>query len=289
MTSAVLLYLGGVARAWRRAGIGRGISWGRAIAGSLGFIALGIALSPPLEALSALLFSAHMAQHLLLVLVAAPLLVAGVPLLALLWLLPSGRRRTVTMTLKRSRAGGLLWMSATHPVVAWSAFVLLLWLWHLPSVYEAALTRGSVHVIEHASLTGAAMLFWWVLLQPLGRRRLAPIAAPLFLFLATLQGGVLGAMITLSPEPWYDQYRRIAQVQGYSAATDQQLAGLLMWIPPSAVYLGVASWMLYRSLTASRAGHGLSDPRPAARLNALLALGVGLSMLGAAAVKRTLT
>ncbi|MEX2536402.1 MAG: cytochrome c oxidase subunit II [Trueperaceae bacterium] len=270
-----VLYILGVARAWRKAGWGRGISVGRASAGLLGLMALGAALSGPLEALAVLLFSAHMAQHLLLSLVAAPLLVLGVPLLALLWLLPPRFRRTAVKGWRRSGPIGRGWRLVIHPVAAWLIFVVILWAWHLPAAYGAALTSELVHVLEHLSLLGSAGLFWWMLFQPLGRRRLNRFLAPVVLFVTALQGGVLGAMITLAPEPWYGHYERVARATGISALADQQLAGLLMWVPPGALYLGLACWMLYRALAGvdaamSTPNHQRMAPAGTPYLNSLV-------------------
>ena len=280
MTLAALLYLLGAAQAWRRAGVGRGVPWGRLASGLLGFAALAIAVSPPLEGLAALYFSAHMGQHLLLMLVAAPLLVNGVPLLALLWLLPPGSRRRITQVVRRNSMAGRAWRMLGHPLGAWSAFVVLLWAWHLPAAYQAAVANDALHLLEHLSLTGSAVLFWWVILQPLGRRRLAPLAAPLYLFLAAVQGGVLGAMITLSPQPWYGYYERVATLQGLSALADQQLAGLLMWVPPSSVYLAMACWMLYRSLSDTEARSRATEASRLAHLNIVLPLVVATALVG---------
>jgi cytochrome c oxidase subunit 2 len=248
LATAALLYSLGVARAWRVAGVGRGVGTGRALAGFLGLAAVAAALASPIEPLSGLVFSAHMAQHLLLVLVAAPLLVVAAPLLAVLWLMPAEARRRVVAGWRRRRVLRRGWHLLTHPGVAWALFVAVLWLWHLPVAYEAALLSEAVHAGEHLSLLAVAALFWWALLQPMGRRRLSLFGAPLVLFATAMQGGLLGAMIALSDVPWYGHYERVAQSIGFSALADQQLAGLLMWVPPGALYLAVACWLLYRAM-----------------------------------------
>jgi cytochrome c oxidase subunit 2 len=273
---AVALYAAGVGRAWRAAGAGRAVGWGRALAGLLGLVALGAALASPLERLAGLLFSAHMAQHLLLVSVAAPLLVIGVPLLSLLWLLPPAARRAAVSAWRGSGPARRIWRALSHPLLAGPLFVALLWGWHLPSLYQGALAHEALHAVEHLSLLAGAGLFWWSLLQPLGRRRLGRLGAPLLLFAAGAQGGLLGAMITLAPDPWYPHYARVAEAVGFSALADQQLAGLLMWIPPGALYLGVACLLLYRALARSDAARRPREhpPRQVARnlLNASAAL-----------------
>lgn len=258
MSVVLTLYLAGLVKAWYEAGLGRGVVWGRAAAGILGFAALILALASPLEPLSQLLFSAHMAQHLLLILAAAPLLVLGVPLLVFLWLPPVTERRKVVRWWRTPNPLRRLWRLLTHPLVSTSLFVALLWSWHLPALYEGALARTALHSFEHVTLLVGAGLFWWTVLQPMGRRRLSSFSAPLVLFLVAVQGGILGAMVTLAAEPWYGHYVRVAQALGSSALADQQLAGLLMWIPPGAVFLLIACWLLYRALGAGESERAAS-------------------------------
>ena len=234
------LYSCGVLRLWRRAGVGRGVRGWQALLGVSAFLVLGAALISPLEALSGLLFSAHMVQHLLIMIVAAPLLVLGLPVVAGLWALPTGARKAAAQGWLRATALRNAVHTLTHPVLAWTLFVATFWVWHTPGLYEAALRSNMVHGLEHLTFWAASLLFWWTLLQPVGHRRLGRGAAILYLFAASLQGGALGALITFSPRPWYGAYERTTEALGRSALGDQQLAGLLMWLPLGTLFTVLA-------------------------------------------------
>lgn len=234
------LYARGVCALWRRAGRGRGIAGWRVGAFAGGMLALVAALVSPLDALGTALFVAHMGQHTLLVLAAAPLLVLGSPHLALLWAIrPRARRRLGRwyLTQPTLRAG---WHGLTHPATVWVLHAGALWLWHLPGPYQWALTSGIVHGAEHASFLGTALLFWWAVPGVGPHPRLNPVAGILYLFTFTLQGGILGALMTFSGSPWYPVYAATAPAWGLTPLDDQQLAGLMMWIPAGLVYVVAA-------------------------------------------------
>lgn len=239
-----LLYVAGVIRLWRRAGIGRGVSAADCLRFAAAWLALAVALVSPLDALSGSLFSAHMAQHLVLSLVAAPLLVASNLPLALLWALPRPLAHSLGRGLNRApglqRAGSAL----THPFAAWLLFALSLWLWHAPRFYEAALNNDAIHALEHLTLLAAAALFWWALLRRdrAGQLRYA-LAVP-YLFTATLHSGVLGALMMFTSRPWYAYYAERTAAWGLTPLEDQQLAGLIMWVPGGMIFtlLAVAAF-----------------------------------------------
>lgn len=218
--------------------------------------ALAAALLSPLEALAAGLFAAHMVQHLLLILVAAPLLVVARPTAALVWGLPTGVRRALRrsgLLRTASSAGGAL----ASPAAAWTLAGAALWAWHAPALYGLALERPGVHVLEHATLLGTSILFWWAAVGPGRRGRLGRGGAVLFVFTAALHTGFLGGLLTFSPEAWYPGQSAAAAAWGLTPLEDQQLAGLLMWIPMGLVYAGTAlhslvTWL--RDLDAGRAG-----------------------------------
>lgn len=239
---AGLLYAGlfygvGVAKLWRRAGVGRGVQRWRVVAFVGALLTLVVALLSPLEAATSLLFSAHMLQHLLLIIVVAPLAVLGLPLLAGLWALPLGWRRRIGGGWRQAGALRAFWHALTHPAVTWTLYLVVFWAWHVPALYELALRYEVVHVAEHATLLGVAGLFWWTLLHPLGRWRMGRGAGILYLFGASLQGGALGALIVFSNAPWYPAYVATAETLGRSALQDQQAAGLIMWIPLGTLYV----------------------------------------------------
>jgi cytochrome c oxidase assembly factor CtaG len=237
-------YAAGTWRLWSRAGPGAGVTYRQASAFAAALLALSAALVSPLDTLAAVLFSAHMIQHLLLVLVAAPMLVCSIPGFVGLWALPRAARRAAGRLGKRLHP---VWRNLAWPPVAWSLYVGTLWVWHIPALYSAAVMNPLLHALEHGSFLLAAMLFWWVLLHPLGRSRLAGGAAALYLFTASVQASILGALLTFAPRPLYPAYA--AQLPGGLAPLqDQQLAGLLMWIPGGMLFtvlaaVSLGSWL----------------------------------------------
>ena len=245
---AATAYHRGLRRLWRAGP--RTVTGRQATAFAAGLAAVALALVSPLDALAAGLFAAHMAQHMVLVMVAAPLLVLGAPGLPLLLALPPGWRRRLARLGRHATIGGV-WRLLTRPPVAWGVHVGALWLWHLPGPYQAALASLPVHAAEHASFLGTAMLFWWVALAP-GRRhpRLEPGFAALYLFAAALQGSALGALLVLAPAPLYPLQAAASAPLGVTPLADQQLAGLVMWVPADLVYLGSAAALFTRWLLA---------------------------------------
>lgn len=197
------LYARGVRRLWRRAGFGRGVRPWRAGAFAGGLFALLVALVSPLDALGEALFSAHMAQHLVLMLVAAPLLVLGVPPRAVAWAVPPGVRRGVARAGRRFPGLHATMAVLTHPVAAWCLAAAVTWAWHAPALYDAAIANDFIHALEHASFLAAGLLFWWGVLAPAGRMRRNAGPGLLYVFAAAMQNGILGALITFSSAPWY--------------------------------------------------------------------------------------
>ncbi len=242
-------YARGLGRLWGRAGVGRGVSRDQALAFAGGLAVLVVALISPLDALDTTLFSAHMAQHLLLMLVAAPLLVCGASLAPFLWALPLGWRRALSHAWQRSRVMHGAWRGMTHPMVVWLLNLAVLWAWHIPILYEAALRNDAIHAGEHLSLLGASLLFWW-LLRPAGHRRLARGIDVLYVFTIGLQMSVLGALITFAGAPWYPVQEAQVAVWQLTPLEDQQLAGLIMWIPSGVVYLLAIAFLFVAWLRA---------------------------------------
>jgi putative membrane protein len=241
------LYGRGVVRVWSRAGWSRGVSCVQATAFAGGMLALGVALISPVDALASDLFAAHMVQHLLLMLVAAPLLALGAPSVAFAWGV-SNEARAVIRDLQRAAAIRAFTRVFTAPLAVWSISALVLWAWHAPPLYDAALRHPLVHGLEHASFLGASMLFWWLLVARAGRRRFEYGAAAAFVFLAMLQTSILAALLTFSGHAWYAAYSGGQPGWHVSAIEDQQLAGLLMWIPSNVIYLAAALTLIARWL-----------------------------------------
>ena len=156
-----------------------------------------------------------------------------------------------------------VWRALSSPPVAWLLFAVVLWGWHLPALYEAALRNETVHAVEHLTLLLGVLLFWWVLLE---RTRPAHVRlgfAVAYLFTTTLQSGVLGALITFSSQLWYPYYAPLTAAWGLTPLQDQQLAGIIMWLPGGAVFTAAHDRLLCR--VAGRAGP--SQPCPAERGN----------------------
>jgi putative membrane protein len=266
-------YALGTRAVWRRAGTGHGLRPGEAGAFALGWLVLVTALVSPLHHLGEVLLSAHMAQHVLLMAVAAPLLVAGRPVVTLLWGLPPPWRRGAGSWTsgRRFRAG---WEALTHPVTAWTLQALAIWLWHLPSLYQAALRHETIHALEHASFLGTALLFWWAVLRRQSGRIGTP-AAVVALFTTAVYTSLLGALLAFSSQLWYPVYAGSTQAWGLTPLEDQQLAGFLMWIPGGVAYAAAALALLAPWLTD---GAGIRRlPAAAKVVTPLLLLAVGLA------------
>ncbi len=222
----------------RRTGRGR-----RAASFYAGLGVLFAALVSPLDALASATFSAHMAQHLLLMLVAAPLLVAGHPMATITPALSPGARRSVVRASIRLRGPG---HRLQHPLVVGLVGVLVLWTWHMPSLYEVALRHAAVHALEHATFLVAALLFWAVVLTS-GQRRGAPRPVAVLLVFATgVQSTALGAILVFASGVLYPEQTAGATAWGLSPLEDQRLAGALMWVPPAIVYIAVMAVLLAR-------------------------------------------
>lgn len=252
-------YAVGVRLLWSRAGAGGGIACWRVACFAGGMFTLAVALISPLDGLSAALFSAHMAQHMLLILVAAPLLVLGAPGTALLWALPLDGRRGVGHWWQRRRALRALWHGGTRLDVAWAIAAAALWVWHAPAFYQAALRSEPVHVLEHTSFLLTSCLFWWALLRRGAHRRVNYGAGVVAVFAMALQGGALGALLTFSATPWYPAYAAHTAAYGLTALDDQQLAGLIMWIPAGVGYLLAACALFVAWLNAVEAEDRLRE------------------------------
>ena len=228
------LYALGLARVWRRAGPGRGVHGRRALAFVAAWLATVVALVSPLDGLGVQLFSAHMLQHELLMVVAAPLFVLGRPLGAFAWALPPPWRRALGRFFHR-RGWRVPWLVITAPLAAWLVHAIALWLWHVPAWFEAALAHEGIHAAQHASFLVGALLYWWsVIGHAPERHRGAALAS---LFTTMIHTGALGALLTLSPVPWYPTYGGRTLAFGLDPLEDQQLGGLVMWIPAGAAYV----------------------------------------------------
>jgi cytochrome c oxidase assembly factor CtaG len=240
------LYTVGVVRLWRAGGRGAGIRVWQASCFGAGCAAVVAALMSPIDTISTELSSAHMVQHELLMIVAAPLLVAGVPLVAMLCALPQPIRGPIARTM-RTRWLSVAWAVLSAPATVWILHAIALWTWHIPVFYEAALRSEAVHALEHACFFGTAALFWWGITR--GRYgRIGYGAAVIYVFATALHSGMLGAALTVSPSVWYPIYAATTPAWGMTPLEDQQLAGLIMWVPAGLVFTAVgllyfAAWL----------------------------------------------
>ena len=162
LVTSAALYSAGLRHAWAQAGRGRGIQAWQASAFAGGLLVIAVAQLSPLAWLSDLFFSAHMTQHEILMLVAAPLLVFGQPILAFVWALPSSRRAAVAAAF-RGRRFTRMWHAATTPLAVFLVHAVALWIWHVPALFEAALGHEGIHFFQHMSFLLTAALFWWAM------------------------------------------------------------------------------------------------------------------------------
>lgn len=246
LVSSAWLYAAGIRRLWSEARFGGGISAGRAACFFSGLAVLVIALVSPVDALGDELFSMHMVQHELMMLGAAPLLVAGNPLAAFIWAFAASVRPRIAR-LARSTAVRATWGVLTRPPVAWLLHALMLWAWHFPSLFAASLADEGMHTLQHVSFLGSALLFWASLIGSHNRSRDG--TAAVYVLTTILHTGVLGALLTFSPRPWYPGYAGRTEAWGLSLLEDQQLGGLIMWVPAGFVLLGAGLWFAARAIS----------------------------------------
>jgi putative membrane protein len=207
-----------------------------------------LALVSPLDALSVYLFSVHMARHIVFVLVIPALLLLGLPAERVeRWLRHPAAARAKRVVGK--------------PALTWMAGIGAMTLWHVPAVFHAAAAHPALHMLEHLSLLMAGALFWWPLLSPVPRCRIQPVPQGIaYLASACLACTAMGVLITFAPATLYSAYahpaaapgmlRLLRNDWGISAAMDQQIGGLLMWVPCCLIYLAAIMAMFARWYSA---------------------------------------
>lgn len=238
------MYAVGLTRLWHAAGHGRGVRRRDAWSFAAGWLILALSLLSPLHALGGVLFSAHMAQHELLMTVAAPLLVIGRPVIPFVWAL-SPRWRRVTGRWTGARSFAVPWHALTHPASGFLLHAAAIWLWHLPSWYDASVSSEVVHAAQHASFFLTALLFWWIVLQPSAARGGAAVSIAL-LFGTLMHTGALGAVLTLTSRLIYTAYASTTAPWGFMPVEDQQVGGLIMWVPGGLAYVIAALALMMR-------------------------------------------
>lgn len=210
-----------------------------------GWLVLVTALVSPLCRLAAMLVSAHMVQHMLLVAVAPPLLILAAPLPVIRAALPLGWHSMLSIVSAQIAAG---WRRFGGPLAAAAAYGAAIWLWHVPILYQAVLLDPLLHTLAYAALIGVSLLYWAGVVAA-GRDSANGHGAAILSLLATLMHtGLLGALLTFARVPWYPLLTSGAGLWGLSPLADQQLAGLVMWMPMGAIYLigsliAAAAWL----------------------------------------------
>lgn len=209
-----------------------------------GVLALLLALVSPLDPLSdTYLFSAHMLQHLILVLIVPPMLLLGIS-------------RSLAEQIIAPRPIARVQSVLGNPMVAWTIGNTVLWIWHLPVLFSATLANEGVHIFEHLCFLVSATIFWWPLLSPIPGKRMDPLLALAYLFAASLSSGLLGIILTFAPASIYPAYLHpqdslgilpsIRTGWGLTPEIDQALGGLLMWVGGGVVFLAAIIQVLVR-------------------------------------------
>ncbi len=218
-----------------------------------GLASIFLAVSSPLDAFANLLLTAHMIQHLLLMMLGPTLILLGDPFLPLLRGLP-------TSISKHGLGPFLAWKSLanvgrrlTHPIVCWVAFVTATIAWHLPPMYELALRSQTMHAVEHACFLATGILFWWPVIQPWPSHAQWPRWAMIpYLFLADFQNTALAAYLTFCDRVVYPTYAAAPRLPGMTALEDQAAAGAIMWVPGSLVFLIAVGVISAQALSSRR-------------------------------------
>jgi len=208
---------------------------GKALVYSVGVLILFLALTSPIDVLGDdYLFSAHMCQHMMLGMIAPPLLVAGLPAS----MVQSWLRFPFIARLERLFG---------HPPFALFVFLATLWIWHLPYLYNIALENERVHVVEHLLFIATGVMLWWPVLKPIPEGRLSPLAGIVYMWIAASLGSLLGIIFTVADTPFYSFYASpedetgalhlIRDEWGLTRLDDQKLGGAIMWEPMGAIFL----------------------------------------------------
>jgi len=255
---ALLLLVGsGYAVGWwrlsRRAR--RRVSWWRPLLTLAGLGSVALALLSGLDALAHRRFAAHMVQHMLLVSVAAPALLLADPLAALFWALPAWARIRAGRLLVRGAPVRYVWQILTRMPVAWLSYAGILWFWHLPWAYQAALDDHRLHDLEHLAFFTGAILFWWPVVNPAPHvaRSAHPVLRVVYLVTGALQSAALGLLLAASPSILYPSYAASPEPGGLSPLDDQALGGVVMWGWGGAVDMLAVILLLHRFFTVDAA------------------------------------
>jgi putative membrane protein len=251
---AATLYGAGLWRILRRAGESRAVILKGVLFYSVGWATLALALMSPLHWLGERLFTFHMIEHEIVMAISAPMMVAARPVAVLMWGLPH-RIRLLIARMMQSAQARTAWGWISHGTTATTLHGVAIWAWHAPVLFDAAVTDVVLHRLQHFSFFVTAVLFWWSVLWRSNRG-----VAAWHLFITMLHTGILGALMALAPNVLYVAQTRAAATWGMTPLEDQQLAGIVMWIPAGIVYAGAALTLL--ALWISESGKGGRDIEP---------------------------
>ena len=241
---AAALYVAGLIRMYR-SNTRSSIRWRSVAYYALGWGSLVLALDSPIHEMGEQLFWVHMTQHEILMLVSAPLLVLARPLVPFLYAL-SPRWRQRVANLSRRKTFRRSWTFISAPVSAWLISALALWVWHAPWLFARAIENDWVHAAQHSTFFLTALLFWWPLVN--GAPSMGYGGALVYVFTTAMHTSLLGALLTFARAPWYAPYVGTAPLWNLTALEDQQLGGLIMWIPAGTLLLAaflilLVKWM----------------------------------------------
>src|SRR4051812_29787716 len=278
LVATALIYTVGVVRLRRAPRGGRAVHRWHVVAFAAGWVTTAIALVSPLDAAAGALFSAHMVQHELLMIVAAPLLVAGMPAAAIVWAAPGALRRAGGIT----RAAAQLLAAASAPAAAWVLHAAAIVTWHVPVLFDAAVHNDVVHAVQHGSFFGTALLFWWGLLRARDRKTGYGVAV-VSVFTTAVYTSVIGALLAVAPRAWYSAYASSPSTWGLTPLDDQQLGGLIMWVPGGIVYTAAGLWLFAAWLRESEHRAGRRPTTAPRRAVSLLSVALLLVVVAASA------
>lgn len=233
----------------------------------VGLLLIGLALLSPIDVLAGQLFFMHMIQHLLLVMIVPPLLMLANPMPFLLWGLPDAVRHkaggALSNVLHRKSSTRKTLRTITSPGVAWIIFVFVIIGWHDPNLYNAALRNAVVHDLEHLTFFGAAMLYWWHVVGagPRIHKRFSRTAQVMYVIAAIPPNMLTGIAIAFAGQVIYSHYLSMPRLWGIDAIDDQTLAGVIMWVPGSMMYIVVVLILTARWLE----GEERKPPLPASK------------------------
>ena len=264
IAAAAVPYAMGMARMGRQRVVVLG-RW-RAPSFFAGIALLCLTLVSPLDAMADDLFCVHMVQHMLLLLVVPPLLVYGRPVIVWLWAFNLDARRAIARGWKRAGFDfAFRWLM--RPLCVWLLLGAALCFWHLPGPYDAAVRHEWLHDLEHASFLAFSLAFWTLVIEPYGKRRALGYGATIvFVVSSGFVMSLIGAVLTFATAPLYAVHLHTTQAWGLSALQDQQLAGIVMWIPSNLVHIAALCTVFFAWFRADerRARMARQVPRAAA-------------------------